>query len=219
MLKIALPLVEIASSTNNYIEALVRSGALPMLGEGLRPEVCDGLLLPGGVDVDPSLYGQEKDPTTEFEQALDRLQLDTLRRFLEARKPVFGICRGHQLINVALGGTLIQHLPTAKNHLHLRPGEDNVHACTAAADSWIADLCGTGFSVNSSHHQGVDRPGEGLRPVLWAGDGVIEALQHETLPVWSVQFHPERMCFDHRRTDTVDGSLLLRFFLEQCRER
>ena len=71
MLKIALPLVEIASSTNNYIEALVRSGALPMLGEGLRPEVCDGLLLPGGVDVDPSLYGQEKDPTTEFEQALE----------------------------------------------------------------------------------------------------------------------------------------------------
>ena len=217
MLKIALPLVEIASSTNNYIEALVRSGALPMLGEGLRPEVCDGLLLPGGVDVDPSLYGQEKDPTTEFEQALDRLQLDTLRRFLEARKPVFGICRGHQLINVALGGTLIQDLPTAEAHKHISLGVDHVHFCDAEPDSLIAGIYGTRFAVNSSHHQGVDRPGNGLRVAARAGDGVVEAMEHETLPVWSVQFHPERMCFQHARPDTADGSLLFRFFLEKCR--
>lgn len=219
MLKIAIPTTKDESCVRNYIKALTLLGAEPEAGSDIHPESCDGLLLPGGADVNPFLYGQEKAPETEFDSPLDNLQMDVLRRFLELGKPVFGICRGHQLINVALGGTLIQHLPTAKDHLHLRPGEDNVHACTAAADSWIADLCGTGFSVNSSHHQGVDRPGKGLRPVLWAGDGVIEALQHETLPVWSVQFHPERMCFDHRRTDTVDGSLLLRFFLEQCRER
>ena len=216
MLKIALPLVEIASSTNNYIEALVRSGALPMLGEGLRPEVCDGLLLPGGVDVDPSLYGQEKDPTTEFEQALDRLQLDTLRRFLEARRPVFGICRGHQLINVALGGTLIQDLPTAGDHKAFA-GKDSVHSCESVPGTFISGLFGPSFQINSSHHQGVDRPGNGLRVAARAGDGVVEAMEHETLPVWSVQFHPERMCFQHARPDTADGSLLFRFFLEKCR--
>jgi putative glutamine amidotransferase len=135
---------------------------------------------------------------------------------MELEKPIFGICRGHQLINVALGGSLIQHLPTAKDHEHIRLGLDRVHPCTADPDSWIAGIYGTRFAVNSSHHQGVDRPGKGLRTVLCAPDGVIEAMQHETLPVWSVQFHPERMCYAHRREDTVDGSLLFRFFLEKC---
>ena len=73
--------------------------------------------------------------------------------------------------------------------------------------------------MNSSHHQGVDRPGNGLRVVLRAQDGVIEAMEHETLPVWCVQFHPERMCFKHQRDDTVDGSLLFRFFLDQCKRK
>ena len=63
----------------------------------------------------------------------------------------------------------------------------------------------------------MDRPGDGLRAVLFAPDGVVEALEHKTLPVWSVQFHPERMAFAFRREDTVDGSLLFRFFLEKCR--
>ena len=216
MLKIALPTIQVDTITRNYINALTLSGAEPETGAVIHPENCDGLLLPGGPDVNPSLYGQDKAPETEFDSALDTLQLEVLRRFMELGKPVFGICRGHQLINVALGGSLIQHLPTAKDHEHIRLGLDRVHPCTADPDSWIAGIYGTRFAVNSSHHQGVDRPGKGLRTVLCAPDGVIEAMQHETLPVWSVQFHPERMCYAHRREDTVDGSLLFRFFLEKC---
>lgn len=217
MLKIALPTLKVDTFIRNYIDALVRSGAEPETGSVIHPESCDGLLLPGGPDVNPSLYGQDKAPETEFDTALDTLQLEVLRRFLALGKPAFGICRGHQLINVALGGTLIQHLPTAKDHVHIRTGVDRVHSCTADPDSWIAGIYGTSFATNSSHHQGVDRPGEGLHAVLRAQDGVIEAMQHDTLPVWSVQFHPERMCFAHQRTDTVDGSMLFRFFLEKCK--
>ena len=168
--------------------------------------------------MDPGLYGQEAWPETEYDTALDTLQLEVLQGFLKKGKPVFGICRGHQLINVAMGGTLIQDLPDAASHKRLPTGEDHVHFCDADPDSWIAEMYGDHFAVNSSHHQGVDRPGKGLRVVLRAQDGVVEAMQHKTLPVWSVQFHPERMGFARRREDTVDGSLLFRFFLEKCRQ-
>ena len=218
MLKIALPILRMESSTENYIQALIRSGAEPEAGSVIHPESCDGLLLPGGPDLDPALYGQEPIPETEFETELDTLQMDILRRFLKSGKPVFGICRGHQLINVALGGTLIQDLPTAADHKRIAPGADQVHFCNADPDSRIAGLYGPRFAVNSSHHQGVDQPGDGLRVVLRAQDGVIEAMEHKTLPIFSVQFHPERMCFAHRREDTVDGSLLFRYFLDQCRQ-
>jgi putative glutamine amidotransferase len=219
MLKIALPTIQINANTRNYINALVLSGAEPETGSVIHPENCDGLLLPGGIDVNPSLFGQDKAPETEFDSALDTLQLGVLRRFMDLGKPVFGICRGHQLINVALGGTLIQHLPAAEDHMEICPGADHVHLCDAVPDSFIGRLYGTQFTVNSSHHQGVGILGKGLRPVLHAQDGVIEAMEHETLPIWSVQFHPERMCYAHRRSDTVDGSLLFLFFLEKCRKQ
>ena len=218
MLKIALP-TDRPDAPVNYKEALRLSGAEAVCGSGpaLSPENCSGLLLPGGIDIDPAYYGQQAEPATVSDPRLDALQLEVLQRFLKAGRPVFGICRGHQLINVALGGTLIQDLPSAERHKRLPSDEDQVHLCCADPDSWIARIYGSRFSVNSSHHQGVDRPGDGLRVVLRAQDGVAEAMAHETLPVWSVQFHPERMGFAHRRNDTVDGSLLFRFFLEQCR--
>ena len=215
MIRIALPVLKITSSTQNYIHALAQCGAEAEAGRVIHPEACDGLLLPGGADIHPSRYGQDVQPQTEPDAELDELQLDVLQKFLDAGKPVFGICRGHQLINVALGGTMIQHLPTAKDHVHIAPDTDNVHFCEAAPDSWISGLYGTRFAVNSSHHQGVGRLGKGLRVSLTAEDGVVEAIEHESLPIWGVQFHPERMCFAHRREDTVDGSLLFRFFLEK----
>ena len=216
MLKIAVPILGDNSRIRNYIEALTRTGAEPVTGKDIRPEDCDGLLLPGGIDVDPSLYGQEKAPETEFDRALDDLQIGMFHKFLALDRPIFGICRGHQVINVALGGTLIQHLSTVKNHQETIRQEDNIHACDAEPGSLIAEVYGTHFTVNSSHHQGVDRPGDGLRVVLRSQDGVVEAMEHETLPVRCVQFHPERMAFAHRREDTVDGSLLFRLFLKNC---
>ena len=216
MLRIAIP-TNRPGALANYKNALIHSGAEPAACTEPDPESCAGLLLPGGIDLHPTLYGLEDQPGTEYDAELDAIQLDALRRFLKARKPVLGICRGHQLINVALGGTLVLNLPSAASHSRLPSGTDNAHPCAADPGSWIAGIYGTCFAVNSSHHQGVDRPGKGMRTVLRAQDGVIEAMQHETLPVWGVQFHPERMCFGHRREDTVDGSLIFRFFLDKCR--
>ena len=148
---------------------------------------------------------------------LDRIQFDALAGFLEAGKPVLGICRGHQLLNIAFGGTLIQHLPGAEKHQSLATGEDNVHPVSISANTFLYQIYGSACIVNSSHHQGIGIPGKGLVTAARSGDGVVEAIEHESLPVWGVQFHPERMCFKHRREDTVDGSGIFRFFLEQCR--
>ena len=217
MLKIAVPTTR-PQAVSNYLDALAASGAQGEAGRDFPfPEAYDGLLLPGGCEVNPARYGKDRIPQEMVDDELDALQFDVLARFLEAGKPVLGICRGHQLLNVAFGGTLIQHLPGAGKHQSLASGADNVHAACNEAGSFMCRIYGSACRVNSSHHQGVDIPGEGLLAVTHSEDGVIEALEHESLPAWGVQFHPERMCFRHRRDDTADGSAVFRFFLEQCR--
>ena len=218
MLKIAVP-TNRPQAVVNYLDALAQLGSQGDAGRSFDPLEYDGLLLPGGWDVNPSRYGKERIPQETIDDDLDAVQFETLEKFLEAGKPVFGICRGHQLLNVAFGGTLIQHLPGAENHMSLPTGADNVHRGIIERGSFLDEIYGAGCAVNSSHHQGVGQLGKGFRAVMRSEDGVIEALEHASLPVWSVQWHPERMCFRHSRNDTADGSLVLRFFLEQCRER
>ena len=218
MLRIAIP-TNRPQAVSNYLHALTMTGALGEAGREFSPDQYDGLLLPGGCDVNPARYGKEPIPQEITDDDQDALQFDVLARFLGAEKPVLGICRGHQLLNVAFGGTLIQDLPGAEKHRSLLSGEDNVHPVRAERDSFLYRIYGSGFRVNSSHHQGIDLPGKGLRGVLYAEDGVTEAIEHDSLPVWGVQWHPERMCFLHQRDDTVDGSLIFRFFLEQCRAK
>ena len=215
MLRIAVP-TNRPQAVVNYLDALAQLGARGETGRCFDPSEYDGLLLPGGVDVNPSRYGKDRIPQETVDDDLDALQFETLERFLSAGRPVFGICRGHQLLNVAFGGTLIQHLPSAEKHMSLPTGEDNVHRVLAEQDSFVYRIYGSGCTVNSSHHQGVERPGKGFKAVMCSEDGVIEALEHDSLPVWSVQWHPERMCFSRRRNDTADGSLIFRFFLQQC---
>ena len=145
------------------------------------------------------------------------MQLRTLDWFFRAGKPVFGICRGHQVINVYFGGTLIQNLPTWETHKWEEATDrDRAHETDAEPGSWIAGIYGTRFSTNSAHHQGVDVAGKGLIVDQRAPDGVVEAMHHESAPLWCVQWHPERMCYAHRREDTVDGSLVLSWFLDRC---
>lgn len=218
MLKIAVP-TNRPQAVSNYLEALARLKACGDTGTDFNPADYDGLLLPGGCDVNPSRYGKNRIPGETVDDDLDALQFSVLTRFLEAGRPVLGICRGHQLLNVAFGGTLIQHLPGAENHMSLTSGEDNTHAVHIEQNSFLSRIFGADCIVNSSHHQGIDIPGEGFRTVMWSEDGVIEAVEHETLPVWGVQWHPERMCFRHRRNDTVDGSGVFCFFLDQCMNR
>lgn len=216
--------IRIAVPTNrpqaviNYLNALTELGAQGEVGRCFDPSDYDGLLLPGGCDVNPLRYGKDRIPQETVDDDLDALQFETLNRFLAAGRPVFGICRGHQLLNVAFGGTLIQHLPCSESHMSLPTGKDNLHRTRIEQDSFLYRIYGAGCTVNSTHHQGIEQPGKGLRAIMYSEDCVIEAVEHESLPVWSVQWHPERMCFSHRRNDTADGSPVFRFFLDQCQK-
>lgn len=214
--RVAIPTIR--GVAEKYAQALTMLGAEPVLLHERTAAGFDGLLLPGGVaDVTPARYGQEPHGSKNPNEALDAHQFAVLESFVQAGKPVFGICRGHQVVNVFFGGTLVQDMPRAAHHIF---GEVYLaHGAVAAADGFLAPLYGERFSVNSSHHQCVDGVGKGLRVVLRADDGTPEALQHESLPVWSVQWHPELMCGAYSRSDTVDGAAVLRWFLRQCEER
>ena len=177
----------------------------------------DGLLLPGGGDIDPRLFGQLPAGTRAFDPKLDRIQLSILDAFVEEKKPVLGICKGMQLINIYFGGDMVQHLPSAGRHEYTK--EDQFHETGALKGSFLEGLYGEKFVVNSAHHQAVDRPGEGLSVIQRSEDGVIEAISHRELPILSLQWHPERMCGIHRREDTVDGTAVFRYFGELCERR
>ena len=221
MPRIAIPVPEGTGERRyrNYFETMRALSAKPveLSKEGFDPFEFDGLLLPGGVDVDPARYGQENVACGETDEALDALQLAAVDAFVKAGRPVFGTCRGHQLLNVYFGGTLIQHLPQSPRHKWDDiTDEDRSHVACAEPGSWLADIYGETFRVNSAHHQAVDALGRDLIVDQRAEDGVIEAMHHRTLPVYSVQWHPERMCLSRARSDTVDGSKVLEFFLRLC---
>ena len=171
------------------------SAGEPSSGE-VKSADCEALLLPGGGDLDPSLYGQPNTASVNLEPDRDALEWDLLNGFLRDGKPVLGICRGMQSLNVFLGGTLLQDIPG-----HSRVGgQDRMHPVRTAPGP-LADLfrtaClltdGGGLTVNSAHHQAADRLGAGLTAAQYGPDGVVEAVVHRTLPVWGVQWHPERM--------------------------
>lgn len=201
-----------ADKTVNYENAIRDLGAEPVTTLHV-PDTCsyDGLLLPGGGDIDPRLFGQLPLGSRCFDPRLDRLQLAVLNAFVLDRKPVMGICKGMQLINIYFGGDMIQHLATSRNHEY--QNADQVHETTALPGSILHDLYGSEFAVNSAHHQGVDSPGRGIVYIQSAADKVVEALCHRYLPVLGLQWHPERLCFSHQRSDAVDGRKILDHFV------
>lgn len=177
----------------------------------------DGLILCGGGDIDPEYYNEKSCGSKGIDRERDRVELSLLSSYVAAKKPVLGICRGHQLINVFFGGSLCQHLPESGLHTCTQAG-DSVHGVTACADSVLKRLYGTSFCVNSSHHQGVLELGCGLLATAFWDGKYIEAIEHQSLPILGVQWHPERMCFENKRDDTVDGSLLLSYFVDLCKK-
>ena len=197
----------------NYERALLQAGALPrFLSDPGEP---DGLLLPGGGDLDPRHFGQPLLDCRGLDPERDLRELDLISRFLTAGKPILGICRGMQVLNVSLGGTLFQHI---EGH-SAQDGADRLHPVRTCRNSFLDRLYGRRFTVNSAHHQAVDRPGAGLRMVQWSEDGIAEAMEHRTLPVWGVQWHPERLAESGRHQDTVPGGRLLAWFCLQCQGR
>ena len=209
-----------ASCGENYERAIEAVGGCPEGGYCPTAEVhYDGLLLCGGADVDPAYFHQGNQGSVGIDPKRDAAEFALIQAFIDSRRPILVICRGLQIINVALGGSLIQDLPPHLRAFHAHtPGSDadKVHPVRAAENSFFAQSYGPLFSVNSSHHQAVDVPGEGLRPVLWSEGGVIEGMEHGSLPILCVQFHPERMAFSHRRTDTADGKPIFERFIQMC---
>ena len=200
----------------NYVKALTAAGMEPVVSDTLAPAAgCAGLLLPGGYDSDPALYGQENVACRNIDRDRDEKELALLHYFCCARKPVLGICRGCQLMNFALGGDLIQDLPTKEHHVDLED-KDQLHETEVAPDAFLAALYGRRAVVTSAHHQAVGRLGVGLRAVAWAPDGVVEAIAHVSQPLWGVQWHPERQAFERARLGAADGAKLFGAFCALC---
>lgn len=175
----------------------------------------DALVLPGGADIDPALFGEEVNGSRKIEPERDRRQLEILQYFLDADKPILGVCKGHQLINVAFGGKISQNIPEFETHQWIQA--DQAHESRCLPDCFLAKLYGTEFPINSAHHQAVITPVDGFHAIQWAPDGVLEAMIHDTRPIIGLQWHPERMCLAHRREDTVDGLPIFDYFLKVIR--
>ena len=189
-----------------YTSSLVAAGALPILLPSLLTEVeallclCDGILLPGGYDIEPELYGQEKSSLCQkTEKASDLFQLELLRLAYRKGIPILGICKGCQLINVRFGGTLYQDISLSgeKGSIHAKrqKGVPFSHTVRLQKDSKLHTIFGSEtLEVNSFHHQGIDSLGRGLVATALCDDGFIEAIEQKG-DTWcvGVQWHPEAM--------------------------
>ncbi|MHB8573253.1 MAG: gamma-glutamyl-gamma-aminobutyrate hydrolase family protein [Candidatus Dormibacteria bacterium] len=210
-----------------YCQAVTAAGGIPVLlpPQRSRPALrealsrLDGLLLPGGPDVDPGRYGAKPEvPALELEPERDELDLAALRAALAAQRPVLGICRGLQVLNVALGGTLVQdiplQLPGSDLHQDEGPRDRLLHDLAVTPGTRLAGLLGvTHTRVNSLHHQAVDRLAPGLVASAEAPDGVIEGVEAPGYPfLVAVQFHPEELAGEH-----APSRRLLERFIAACR--
>lgn len=222
---------ERAYANATYIRAVQQAGGVPVL---LPPQLdldsletlwsrLDALVLTGGGDIDPARYGEASHATVaDVSEARDELELTLTRRAVEDGLPVLGICRGVQVINVALGGSLHQDIatdvPGALPHSQKEARHQPTHAVKVPGEGTrLAAIVGVPqLNVNSMHHQAIKRPGQGLREVAWAPDGVVEALElaADDRFVVGVQWHPEELV-GHDPT----ARALFRAVLEAARRR
>lgn len=192
------PLIAIVGRTEDTVnyEKAIRRLEVPFITtlSIKEAEQATHLLLPGGGDITPAFFGQFNYGSRNIDTELDILQIQALSSFMAQKKPILGICKGLQLINIQLGGTITQHIDTAATHMW--DGQDKQHYVYHDGlnlTDFFYQLYGTSAAVNSAHHQAIDRLGRGLIPVCRAGDNVIEGIMHINLPIIAVQWHPERM--------------------------
>lgn len=174
----------------------------------------DAVVIMGGEDVAPEYYDGEPhyEGGGKHHVEADGRMIEMIRRAVEAERPLLGICRGHQLVNVALGGTLIQHLPNAREHEPARDeGTFIRHTVDLEPDSVLGRRFGDELiAVDSAHHQAIDRVGRGLRVTATAPDGTIEAIEHESAPTIAIQWHPEYPGADPRQLTALFDALRAR---------
>ena len=213
----------------DYVEAVLRVGGTPVLFpvtsdlsqlSGLLDQV-DGLLLTGGVDVDPAKYGEQKKACCgDCSACRDAMEFPLCREALSRRIPVFAICRGMQILSCVLGGTLYQDLSeqfgTALRHPRYDVPDDPVHSVTVQPGSLLSSIVGhSPLEVNSRHHQGIREPGRGLTVSATAPDGLIEGIELPGHPfVLGVQWHPESLSDRY-----PEHQNLFNAFVEACSRR
>jgi putative glutamine amidotransferase len=213
------------SVSEAYVRALVEAGACPvLLPSGLSSETLqailpclDGVLFTGGGDINPACYGAPDNPEVNgVDDSRDQLELDLLEWAAGKRLPYFGICRGLQLVNVGLGGTLYADIsgqrPGAMNHDWDAdyPRHYLAHPVEVRPESLLMKILGQpSVQVNSLHHQGIERLASGLKPVAFAPDGLVEAVEQPGHPFGlAVQWHPENL------TAHAEMRALFRTFVE-----
>ncbi len=192
-----------AQLNSPYLDAVREAGGIPVMlfdgadeAETLAARL-DGLLLTGGDDVDPALFGEENTASRGVDPLRDRLELACLHAFAAAGKPVLGICRGIQLMAVALGGDLWQDLPSQTATPHPFGSR---HPIAVRPGSFLQPILGAETIVNSTHHQAIRRVPAGFLVSAAAPDGVLEAMETtDGRPLWGVQFHPERLLTEDPR--------------------
>lgn len=208
----------------SYLQALIAAGATPLVipvdedanraGEYLP--LLDGLLVPGGEDICPSFYGQSPVPQVVYTYAdKDRMDLALVRMAAEAGLPVFGICRGLQIINVCFGGTLIQDLPSQRPGSLVHTSDKDTlrtHEARLVPGSLMERLLrNEPLMVNTYHHQAVDVLAPGFSITAFAEDGVVEAIEDNVRNIYAVQWHPERLVEAYPRFRP-----LFRYLVEQA---
>ena len=192
---------------DTYTNAVLEAGGLPVLLPTILVECAvdafldriDGLLLSGGGDVDPACYGEERVPECgEANAQRDAFELMITKKAIERRMPVFGICRGIQVLNVVYGGTLVQDIPSTygcllEKHRQPEPYNDFWHEIALKENGYFQQIVGEKtFMTNSMHHQAIKLLGGTLEAEAWSSDGIIEAVvDRENEAVFGVQFHPE----------------------------
>ncbi|KDE97971.1 glutamine amidotransferase [Mycolicibacterium aromaticivorans JS19b1 = JCM 16368] len=194
-----------------YIEGVTLAGGIAILlppqpvDAGIVERILDGvdgLIVTGGRDVDPSAYGHDAHPATDLpDRVRDAWELALVAAALRRHLPVLGICRGAQVLNVALGGTLHQHLPDVVGHTRHQQGNAVFTTSTirTVAGSRLAGLIGESTDAQCYHHQAIDRLGDGLMISAFDGEGVIEAVEAPGDDfVLAVQWHPEETLDDLR---------------------
>ena len=202
----ALEGIERTFVNDSYGNAIRKEGWFPVFCNEIAlanwyAQNLDALLIPGGLDIDPLYYQKQCDPATKrYPNPIDALDFALLEAFLQEGKPILGICRGLQVINVFFRGTLKQDINTDDHE------RDHLHEVTILPGSFLSSMQKPVMEVNSYHHQTIDRLGKDLRAIAVHRDQTIEAIIHKTFSILAVQWHPERM----------EDDVIIPYFLHAC---
>lgn len=213
---------EVHYAHTHYVNAVIKAGGIPVLLpigciEDIDYMNCfDGLLVTGGIDVHPMYYHEQCHHLLgKYDALRDRYEIELIKRFTDYKKPILGICRGLQIINVAFGGTLYQDNSLKGQpiiqHVQKERRDCPSHFIHIEQKSFLFPIFGEGTYVNSFHHQSIQQTAKDFQVIARSDDDIIEAIEHIHLPIYALQFHPEKMDNDENM------NLIFKLFIEKCR--